>query len=192
MDEIHEELKQPLPAEEDLEDMSEGSQVTRKPQQRRSSNASIDSSQSDDFYETCDSGLSSDRCSTDVNGEEHPASKDQMLEQSRTTSEGKTYTRLRKASDRDSGAGDSVASSGKVDTGYGNVFKRSASSPKGKDAGDGLHGQEVQMRNTASPRLRRVSEGPDKAQPQGKSQFTTKAAIGAIGIMPLSAFFIFS
>lgn len=78
MDEIHEELKQPLVEDDSGNDSSTDNEENPPSQQmsqdstfikhhgRQLSIDSNSSSQSEDFYETCDSGLSSDKASTEL------------------------------------------------------------------------------------------------------------------------------
>ncbi|KAJ8300272.1 hypothetical protein KUTeg_021791 [Tegillarca granosa] len=77
MDEIHEELKQPLMEDDSGNDSSTDNEENPPQQSSKDSSfikhhgrqLSIDSnssSQSEDFYETCDSGLSSDKASTEL------------------------------------------------------------------------------------------------------------------------------
>ena len=117
MDEIHEELKQPITYEggedeSDEEDEDAGnneqhlsgrkhrSLFINDNQERKRSIDSNSSSQSEDFYETCDSGLSSDQCSAEIimpQGDGDKANVKQRLSPSRISG-GKHYKKLQQSS----------------------------------------------------------------------------------------------
>lgn len=105
MDQIHEELKQPLVTDDDDDEETSGDK-TEKNHHRQLSGDSNSSSQSEECYESCDSGNSSEKNLTDstlLNKENQNQCPNSIV------SGGKTYIQVNN-SDQDSGAGDSIAS----------------------------------------------------------------------------------
>ena len=160
MDQIHEELKQPILAEEDEDD--ESHDKTEKNHNRQPSRDSNSSSQSEECYESCDSGNSSEKVladSTLISSEKQSQSPNSIV------SEGKTYIQV-KNSDQDSGAGDSITSK---DSDAGSV-KQAKQGTRGREASEGGKGD-------TEKRSRKFSENIDK-----KSQYSSKASLGPKGI----------
>ena len=160
MDQIHEELKQPILAEEDEDD--ESHDKPEKNHNRQPSRDSNSSSQSEECYESCDSGNSSEKVladSTLISSEKQSQSPNSIV------SEGKTYIQV-KNSDQDSGAGDSITSK---DSDAGSV-KQAKQGARGREASEGGKGD-------TEKRSRKFSENIDK-----KSQYSSKASLGPKGI----------
>ncbi|XP_048773009.1 ubiquitin carboxyl-terminal hydrolase 20-like isoform X2 [Ostrea edulis] len=162
MDQIHEELKQPITATNNEED--EVHEETGKNHHRQLSKDSNSSSQSEGCYESCDSGLSSEKNSADTsrdNNEKQNQSPNSIV------SDGKTYIQVN-SSDQESGAGDTAL---KESDARGNRQSKQAS--RGKDLGDGGKGDTEKGSN----RTRKYSENPDSK----KSQYSSKATLGTKG-----------
>jgi hypothetical protein len=153
MDQLHEELKQPITASNSEED--EGQEEAEKNHHRQLSRDSDSSSQSEECYESCDSGLSSEKNSADTSRQKNEK---QNQSPNCIVSDGKTYIQVNSC-DQESGAGDSAS--------------KSKHAGRGKDQGEGVKGETEKGSN----RSRKYSENPDSK----KSQYSSKATLGTKG-----------
>lgn len=164
MDQIHEELKQPLVTDDDDDEETSGDK-TETNHHRQLSGDSNSSTQSEECYESCDSGNSSEKNLTDstlLNKENQNQCPNSIV------SGGKTYIQVNN-SDQDSGAGDSIASKDS-DTQSNKMMKQGG---RGKEPSDGGRGDTEKSSN----RTRKFSENVDSK----KSQYSSKAFLGPKG-----------
>ncbi|XP_061184223.1 ubiquitin carboxyl-terminal hydrolase 20-like [Saccostrea echinata] len=163
MDQIHEELKQPMVASDNEDDEEHEKNV--KIHHRQLSRDSNSSSQSEECYESCDSGLSNGKNSAGISSEtgENPNQMPNSI-----VSDGKTYIQVNN-SDQDSGAGDSITSK-ESDAGS---IRQAKQGSRGKDLGDLGKGDTEKGSN----RARKYSENPDSK----KSLYSSKATLGPKG-----------
>uniref|UniRef100_A0A8W8LFE3 Ubiquitin carboxyl-terminal hydrolase n=1 Tax=Magallana gigas TaxID=29159 RepID=A0A8W8LFE3_MAGGI len=164
MDQIHEELKQPLVTDDDDDEETSGDK-TETNHHRQLSGDSNSSTQSEECYESCDSGNSSEKNLTDstlLNKENQNQCPNSIV------SGGKTYIQVNN-SDQDSGAGDSIASKDS-DTQSNKMMKQGG---RGKEPSDGGKGDTEK----SSSRTRKFSENVDSK----KSQYSSKASLGPKG-----------
>ncbi|XP_069120295.1 ubiquitin carboxyl-terminal hydrolase 20-like [Argopecten irradians] len=214
MDELHEELKQPLPCDSDDSDEEEDSDEKETDDShkfiashdRQLSMDSNSSSQSEDFYETCDSGLSSERCSADVtiSAEEGDNGSVQNTDNSAhgnktdshsRVSAGKTYARLRQNDEKGgnkSNKEDSVVTSKHLKETVNQLSKRSGStvtmnsttctedSGRPDDIPSDGESNQSRPRSKVSPRFKRESESQENAcnNSSSKNSYSTKTKKG--------------
>ncbi|XP_060065800.1 ubiquitin carboxyl-terminal hydrolase 20-like [Ylistrum balloti] len=208
MDELHEELKQPLPCDSDDNDddsdekNAEESHKFIASHDRQLSMDSNSSSQSEDFYETCDSGLSSERCSADVAiiGEEGESTtvqnSDNSAHSNKTDSHsrvsaGKTYARLRQNEEKGGKTHieDSVVASKHLKETVNQMSKRSGSTVTINSATcteDSGHPDDIpsdgesnpsRVRSKSSPRFKRASESLDSCNSMSRNSYSTKTSV---------------
>lgn len=195
MDELHEELKQPLPCNLDEND-SDGNAIEDghtfiASHDRQLSMDSNSSSQSEDFYETCDSSLSSDRCSADVNvtGEQGETQnvESTILSNNKTDSNsrvsgGKTYARLRQVEGSKSApVEDSVVASKHLKETVNHMSKRTGGTVTVTSTDESGHPDDIpsdgemsqnRVRSRSSPRLKQASETS-----KSRNSYSTKHSV---------------
>ncbi|XP_033732797.1 ubiquitin carboxyl-terminal hydrolase 20-like [Pecten maximus] len=213
MDELHEELKQPLPCDSDDNDDDSDEKNTEEfhkfiaSHDRQLSMDSTSSSQSEDFYETCDSGLSSERCSADVaiSGEETEHGTVQNTDNSTHSNKsdsharvnaGKTYARLRQNEEKGmkSHREDSVVTSKHLKETVNQLSKRSGStmtinsttctddSGRPDDIPSDGEANQSRVRSKSSPRFKRESESQETCNnSMSRNSYSTKTSTNKKG-----------
>ncbi|OWF52023.1 ubiquitin carboxyl-terminal hydrolase 20-like [Mizuhopecten yessoensis] len=203
MDELHEELKQPLPCDSDENDDDSDDKNGDEPckfiasHDRQLSMDSTSSSQSEDFYETCDSGLSSERCSADVtiSGEDGEAVQNtensthsNKIDSHSRVSAGKTYARLRQNEEKGGKAlkEDTVVASKHLKETVNQMSKRSGStvtinsttctedSGRPDDFPSDGESHQRRVRSKSSPRFKRASESTEAFSTMSRNSYSTK------------------